>query len=156
ATHGIPARTELAWSGGEIRTSADVPPGHKIALRDVQGGQPVHKYGQIIGYATSSISPGDWVHTHNLHNGQEILEYEYSTDLRQPKPLLPGEDRIFMGIKRPDGRTGTRNYLSIVSTVNCSADTVHLIAERLRREALPDYPNVDGIVAATHKMGCGM
>lgn len=152
----LTAGTELAWEDGQARLSSDIPPGHKVALRAVAEGQPVHKYGQIIGYATAPIAPGDWVHAHNLHVGALHLDYEFGTDLRWPTPLAPGEERTFLGFARPDGRVGTRNYLALVSTVNCSADTAHLLAERLRREALCDFPNVDGVVAVTHKTGCGM
>jgi len=152
----LPAGTELAWAEGQLRLSSHIPAGHKVALRPLHEGEPVHKYGQVIGYATTAISPGDWVHTHNLGMGTLALTYEFGTDLRPPRPLEPGEERTFMGFARPDGRVGTRNYISLISTVNCSADTVHLLAERLRREALPDFPNVDGVVPVTHKSGCGM
>jgi altronate hydrolase len=152
----LPAGTELAWADGQIRLSTDTPQGHKIALRRVKEGDPVHKYAQIIGYATSDINPGDWVHNHNLHNGSVSLDYEFGTDLRSPRPLAPGDERTFMGYARPDGRVGTRNYVSLISTVNCSASVAHLVAEKLRREALADFPNVDGVVAVTHKTGCGM
>lgn len=152
----LAAGTELAWDDGQIRLASDTPAGHKVALRAVREGCPVHKYGQVIGYATVDIAPGDWVHSHNLHNGEITLEYEYGTDLRHPKPLSPGEERTFQGYARPDGSAGTRNYVSLVSTVNCSADTVHLIAQRLRAEALPDFPHVDGVVAVSHPSGCGM
>ena len=152
----LTAGAELAWEGGQVRLSSDTPAGHKVALRVVREGYPVHKYGQIIGYASRDIAPGDWVHSHNLHNGEISLDYEFGTDLRPPRPLAPGEERTFMGFARPDGPVGTRNFLSLVSTVNCSADTVHLIARKLREEALADFPNVDGVVAVSHPSGCGM
>jgi len=150
----LSAGTELEWEGGAVRLRTDVPAGHKVALRAVAEGRPVHKYGQVIGSASAAIAPGDWVHTHNLHVGALRLEYEFGTDVRAPAP--PAEPRTFQGFARPGGVSGTRNYLSIVSTVNCSADTAHLLADRLRREALADFPNVDGVVAVTHKTGCGM
>ncbi len=156
AKERIPAGTQLAWDEGQIIVRSDVPAGHKIALRAIPQSEPTHKYGQVIGYATQRIETGDWVHNHNLHVGHVNLEYEFGTDLRWPSPLCPEEARTFDGFARPDGSAGTRNYVSLVSTVNCSADTVHLLAEKLRREALPDFPYVDGIVAVTHKTGCGM
>jgi altronate hydrolase len=152
----LPAGAELVWDGGQARLSTEIPPGHKVALRPVAEGQPVHKYGQVIGYATAPIASGDWVHTHNMGVGALRLDYEFGTDLRPPRPPAPGEERTFMGFARPDGRAGTRNCIALVSTVNCSADTVHLLAERLRREALPDFPNVDDVVPVSHKSGCGM
>lgn len=148
--------TELVLDNGGVRLRADVPAGHKIALREIGVGRPIHKYGQVIGYATAAIGPGDWVHSHNLHVGEISLDYEFGTDLRPPRPLSADEKRTFEGFARADGRAGTRNFISLVSTVNCSADTVHMVADRLKREALPDFPNVDGVVAATHKTGCGM
>lgn len=156
ATALLPAGIELITENSGLRLTTDVPAGHKVALRAVREGQPVHKYGQIIGYATRNIEPGDWVHTHNLHNGEVSLDYEFGTDLRPPRLLSPGEERTFQGYARPSGPAGTRNYVTILSTVNCSADTAHLIAEKLRREALPDFPHVDDVVAVTHKTGCGM
>jgi altronate hydrolase len=150
----LPAGAELICGAETLRLSADTPAGHKIAMRAVKEGQPVHKYGQIIGYATADIAPGDWIHSHNLHNGSLSLDYEFGTDLRVPPP--PAVERTFQGYARPDGRVGTRNYVTLVSTVNCSADTAHIIAERLRGEALRDFPHVDGVVAVTHKTGCGM
>jgi altronate hydrolase len=152
----LPAGAVLAWDGGEVRLSTDAPAGHKVALAPIREGQPVHKYAQVIGYATADIRPGDWVHTHNMHNGAVSLDYEVGTDMRYPRPLEPGEERTFMGFARPDGRVGTRNFVSLVSTVNCSADTAWIVAERLRREALCDFPNVDDVVAIAHKTGCGM
>lgn len=148
--------TELGWESGAVRLNQDVPAGHKLALHALKEGDPVHKFGQIIGYSTQPIAAGDWVHNHNLHVGALGLSYEFGTDLRPPIPLATGEERSFQGFARPDGRAGTRNYLSIVSTVNCSADTAHLIAERIKRDVLSDFPNVDGVVAVTHKTGCGM
>ncbi len=150
----LEASDELASEMTSLRLSADVPAGHKVAVRDIREGEAVLKYGQIIGYATQAIKSGDWVHTHNLHNGTVSLDYEYTTDIRRQSP--PDQARTFDGFARPDGRSGTRNYVTIVSTVNCSADTAHLVAERVRREALHDFPNVDGVVAVTHKTGCGM
>lgn len=156
ATTTLQQGTELLGSHLELRLNSDIPAGHKIALRPVLAGEPILKYGQVIGYASADIQPGDWVHSHNLHVGELGLDYEYSTDLRAPRPIAPGEERTFDGFARPDGRAGTRNYISLVSTVNCSADALHMVADRLRREALPDFPYVDGVVAATHKTGCGM
>lgn len=152
----LPRGTELAGQDGDIRLSSDTPAGHKVALRGIREGAPVHKYGQVIGYATAAVSPGDWIHSHNLHNGEITLDYEFGTDIRRPRPLAPGEQRTFLGYSRPEGIAGTRNYVTLVSTVNCSADTVHLIAQRLRTEALVDFPNVDGVVAVSHPSGCGM
>src|SRR5438045_3591532 len=134
-TQPLPNGAELNGGAVSLRLSSDIPAGHKVALTNINEGQPVHKYGQIIGYATAKIAPGDWIHSHNLHNGQVGLDYEFGTDIRSAKPLAPDENRTFMGYARQGGRAGTRNYISVVSTVNCSADTVYMIADKIRREA---------------------
>ncbi|MEP6754685.1 MAG: altronate dehydratase family protein [Chthonomonadales bacterium] len=153
----LSANDELEGAGHSLKLSSDTAAGHKIALHDIKVGDPIHKFGQIIGYASSNISKGDWVHNHNLHNGTVSLNYEVGVDLRKPTPLSAAEAaRTFPGYSRPDGRVGTRNYVSLVSTVNCSASTVSMVVDKLRREALQDFPNVDDIVGVTHKTGCGM
>jgi altronate hydrolase len=134
-----------------IRLSSDIGAGHKIALRGVEPGQPVRRYGQVIGFATRAIAPGDHVHAHNLAVGTMTLEYEFGADLRQP-PMV--EPRTFMGYRRAKGRAGTRNTIVVLGTVNCSAHTVRRIAERARAELLPKFPNVTDIVGLAHKSGC--
>ncbi len=128
--------------------------GHKVAVRPIHSGEAVLKYGQIIGFATQSIEPGEWVHTHNLDRGELALDCELATDI--PAPLEPITGRTFLGYRRADGRAATRNYIGVVSTVNCSATSSKWIAERISRELLSDFPNVDGVVALTHKGGCAM
>ncbi len=140
--------------GLRLRTSAAIPAGHKLALRAVAAGQPVRRYGQVIGFATRAIAAGDHVHSQNLAVGSMTLEYEFGTDLR-PVPFVPSEERrSFMGFRRPAGRAGTRNTIAVLATVNCSAHTVRRIAERARAELLPRFPNVTDIVAIAHKSGC--
>jgi len=134
--------------------ACDVPLGHKIAVQRIAAGQPVHKFGQLIGFATAEIAPGQWVHSHNLANVDPLLEYEKSTAI--PPALPPIEGRTFSGYRRADGRAGTRNYIGIISTVNCSASVSKYIAERFDESLLRDYPNIDGVVAFTHDTGCGM
>lgn len=156
--------TTLGFAGKEVALLADVPAGHKIALRPLQTGDPVRKYGQIIGYATSAIAQGEWVHTRNLGfgagegDGENALhlDYEYSTEV-PPVDFYPdARQRTFPGYARPDGRTGTRNYVALVSTVNCSASTVHAIADHFRGPDFKrDFPNVDDVLPLSHKTGCG-
>ena len=136
-----------------IRVAVRVPPGHKVAVRDVPKGQPVHRYNQIIGFATQDIKAGDHVHVHNVAMGDFQRDYAYCT-------LAKATDYVsapatFMGIKRADGRIATRNYIGILTSVNCSATVARMIAEHFKNR-LDDYPNVDGVVALTHKTGCGM
>jgi altronate hydrolase len=139
-----------------------VPPGHKVATRAIAAGSPVRRYNQIIGFATRDIRPGEHVHLHNLGIGAEhgafARDYAFCADVH-PTPAA-ATPATFMGIVRADGRVATRNYVAILSSVNCSATVSRAIADRFRRDvfadALADYPNVDGVIALTHGTGCGM
>ncbi|MDR7379667.1 altronate hydrolase [Rhodoferax ferrireducens] len=138
-----------------------VPPGHKIATRAIAAGEPVRRYNQIIGFASRAITPGEHVHTHNLNMGTDkgdfSRDYAFGADV---KAAAPRQEATFMGIKRADGRVATRNYIGILSSVNCSATVARAIAAHFSRQtnpaALADYPNIDGVVALTHGTGCGM
>jgi len=156
AVQAVNAGEVIGVNGTEIRAQQDIPAGHKVALRLVATDEPVHKYGQIIGFATRAIEPGSHVHVQNLGVKPLTMEYEYSTGVPTVDFVPEAERRTFQGFKRPNGRVGTRNYLAIVSTVNCSASVSKYIAEHFRGDALKAYPNVDGVVAFTHKTGCGM
>src|SRR2546428_9129619 len=138
-----------------IEARQDVKPGHKIARRDVRRGQPVRRYGQVIGFATQDIAVGEHVHTHNLDIGELSADrYEVGVDVR-PVDFYPADRmRFFDGFKREDGRVGTRNYVAIVSTVNCSASVSQFVKDRFK-DVQRDYPNIDGVLAITHKSGCG-
>ncbi len=145
----------LQTPAGEVRVSRLIPTGHKVALRAIEAGAAVHKYGQVIGFATAPIAPGNHVHSHNLGVGSLTHDYAIGADVRPVEPVPAAERRTFMGFRRPDGRVGTRNYVAVISTVNCSASTVRAIADRFRGDALRDYPTVDGVIGLTHKGGCG-
>lgn len=132
-----------------------VASGHKIALRAVTVGQPVRRYGQIIGFATREIAAGEHVHTHNLAVQDFGRDYDFCAEAR-PVALLPeAEHRAFLGFRRADGRVGTRNYIAVLASVNCSAHTVRQIAAHFTPERLAAYPNVDGVIALAHAYGCG-
>jgi altronate hydrolase len=137
-----------------VRLTGDVNPGHKIAVRAVEEGRPVRRYGQVIGFATRTIAPGEHVHSHNLAVGDMHLDYQFSTDIREVSPVPAAERRTFMGYRRPSGRAGTRNTIAVIGTVNCSAHTVRSIAARARAELLPRYPNVTDVVGIAHRSGC--
>ncbi len=132
----------------------DVPQGHKIARAFVEPGQPVLKWGQTIGFASAPIEPGRWVHSHNLAIGALRQEYEKSTAIPDDPPPLPGYS--FQGFRRPDGRAGTRNYIAVISNVNCSASVARYVADRFTPDRLREYPHVDGVLAFSHGNGCGM
>jgi altronate hydrolase len=146
----------VAVNGNEVRAAQDIPAGHKVALHSVEPDQPVRKYGQVIGFATKPIGAGEHVHVQNLGVKKLALEYEYSTAVPKVDYYPDGQRATFQGFKRPDGKVGTRNYLAIVSTVNCSASVSKYIAEHFRGDALKAYPNVDGVIAVKHNSGCGM
>ncbi|PMS16897.1 galactonate dehydratase [Trinickia dabaoshanensis] len=138
---------------GDIVTLGDIPAAHKVALRAIKAGDPVRRYGQIIGFATEAIEPGAHVHTHNVSMGDFARDYAFGQDV---KPIVPAEQtRTFMGFRRADGRVATRNYIGVVSTVNCSATVTKLVAQHFSAPGKLDaYPNVDGIVPITHSFGC--
>jgi altronate hydrolase len=137
-----------------------IPAGHKVAVRALAEGEAIHRYGQIIGFATQPIAPGAHVHVHNCGMGDFAKDYAYSQDAR-PTPMA-NEKLMFSGIRRPDDRVATRNYIGILTSVNCSAHVAGLVADVFKRnpftghDPLAAYPNVDGVVALTHKTGCGM
>jgi len=150
----------LRMDAGVVRVGRLIPSGHKVALRPVAVGDAVHKYGQVIGFATMPIAPGDHAHSHNLGVGSLTHDYAIGVDVKPVAYAPESARRAFMGFRRPDGRAGTRNYVAVISTVNCSASTVRAIADRFRPGAsggdiLRDYPTVDGIIGLTHKGGCG-
>jgi len=141
--------------GQTITLSSRVGMGHKIALCPIRKGQAILKYGQVIGFASENIAPGDLVHVHNVSADDFERDYAFCRDC--PPPLPRAEPRYWMGYDRGGGRYGTRNYIALISTVNCSASTSKYIAERFKASELArQYPNVDGVVAITHKAGCAM
>jgi len=139
-----------------LRVRAQVPGGHKIAACDIPAGTPVRKYDTVIGVAERDIRAGDHVHAHNLRLPEVARDREFCRDAR-PVALLPDSERAtFQGFVRPDGRVGTRNYIGILASVNCSATVVNHIAAHFTRERLADYPHVDGVAAFAQNSGCGM
>jgi len=151
----IVAGTEVQNNGQALTVAGRVGLGHKLALRDIRKGEAIYKYGQIIGFASQDIPAGSHVHVHNVK--ADAFERDYAFCRDRPAAPAPAEPRFFQGCDRGDGRIGTRNYIAIISTVNCSASTSKYIAERFKAAGLlKDYPNVDGIVPIVHKQGCAM
>ena len=136
-----------------VRAIVTIPAGHKIAVRDIAKGKPAHRYNQIIGFATREIKAGDHVHVHNLAMGDFERDYAFSS-LKKDTDFAK-QTATFMGIVRADGRVATRNYIGILTSVNCSATVAKMIARHFENN-LEEFPNVDGVVALTHKTGCGM
>jgi altronate hydrolase len=137
-----------------------IPAGHKVATRAHAPGDAIQRYGQIIGFATAPIAAGAHVHVQNCGMGDFARDYAYGVDARPTQRA--NHQASFMGIRRPDGRVATRNYIGILTSVNCSAHVAGLVADVFKRnpftgaDPLAEYPNVDGVVALTHKTGCGM
>ena len=135
-----------------------IPPGHKMATRAIEPGAAVRRYGQIIGFASRPIRAGQHVHTHNLAMGDFTRDHAHAIDARPT--LHAAEPATFEGIVREDGRVATRNYIGILTSVNCSATVARAIADRFRRDIHPEmlapFPNIDGVVALTHGTGCAV
>ena len=127
--------------------------GHKVATADIQKGQALQKYGQIIGFASCDIKAGQHVHTHNLEMKDFTRDHDIGADTKEV--VYESETATFNGIVRSDGRVATRNYIGIISTVNCSASVSRMIADSFRADALANFPNVDGVVPLCHGIGCG-
>ncbi|MDX3906842.1 MAG: altronate dehydratase family protein [Pigmentiphaga sp.] len=129
----------------------DIPAAHKVALTAIARGGEIRRYGQIIGFASRDIRPGEHVHTHNLSMGDFERDYAPGIDCRPPAPAA--EPLTFQGFRRADGRVATRNYIGVISTVNCSATVSKTVARHFAGK-LAAYPNVDGVVPITHSFGC--
>ncbi len=138
--------------------TGDIPAGHKIARHDIPSGAAVHKFGQLIGFATENISAGDHVHVHNLTFGDHGKAGDIGRNLASAQASVPTvAPRTFDGYLRDDGRVGTRNMVALLATVNCSATVIRHAAEQITRSGMLEaYPNVDGVVAFAHGSGCGM
>ena len=143
-----------------VRSVGRIPAGHKVAVRAIVAGEPILRYGQVIGFATAAIAPGEHVHVQNCGMGDFAKDYAYGVDTMPTAFLNPAA--TFEGYRRDDGRVATRNFIGILTSVNCSAHVASLVAEAFKRnpmtghDPLADYPNIDGVVALTHKTGCGM
>jgi altronate hydrolase len=174
ARQTIPVGTPLADEGQKWLTRQIIPGGHKLARTAISAGQPVIRYGQMIGFASRDVQPGDWVHSHNLDVGDMQREFEVQV-VSQPPDSFPqmGEGEKsgklgvlgsrtaqntqfseFSGFRREDGRVGTRNYIAVISTVNCANQSARQIADTFTPERLAEFPNVDGVVAIVHATGC--
>ncbi len=124
-----------AVSSGVTATQR-VPRGHKMALQKIDKGEPIRKFGQIIGFAKSDIKPGDWVHEHNVEMGEFSRDYAFAQDARKEDILPVEKQATFQGLHRANGKTGTRNYIGIMTSVNCSATVATFIAKEVERSGM--------------------
>ena len=154
ARSAITAGSVLAGPDGSLDAIDDIPAGHNIATRAVAAGAPVRKYGQVIGVATTAIAVGQHVHVHNLDMGDSHPAHGVG---RAYVPTTPvPEPASFEGYVRSDGSVGTRNFVGVISSVNCSATVCKAIEKAFSGDAMTEWPGVDGVVAITHGGGCGM
>ncbi|HEV7323671.1 MAG TPA: altronate dehydratase family protein [Bosea sp. (in: a-proteobacteria)] len=148
---------DVGVSAAGVTALKRIPRGHKIALTRIAKDEPIRKFGQIIGFATLDIPPGEWVHEHNTGFHAFERDYAYAAEAKNELILPVEQQATFQGFRRKDGRAGTRNYVGILTSVNCSASAARFMAEEVKRSGiLADYPNVDGVIALTHGTGCGI
>ena len=151
----ISSGSDVLDNGAVLHLKDTVPFGHKIATEAIKSGDAVRKYGQIIGFATRDIAPGERVHEHNLAFAEFARDYEFGVEATPTEFVAEKECAGFQGIVRTDGRVATRNYLAVITSVNCSATVARYICDHFRGPALERWPNVDGVIALTHGSGCG-
>jgi altronate hydrolase len=154
AARDLSAGASVDLRGRRLRLLDHVAQGHKVACTAIRSGEPILKWGQTIGFATCPIEPGQWVHTHNMAAGALRREYEKSTAI--PADPTPITNYTFQGYRRADGRAGTRNYIAVISNVNCSASVARRVAARFTAERLRGFSNVDGVLSFSHGSGCAM
>jgi len=139
-----------------VSAAEPVPSGHKIATRLITKGEEIRKYDQVIGFATQDVAPGEHVHVHNVEMRDFDRDYQFCQGVT-PTAFVPEADRrTFQGYVRGNGRVGTRNYIGVLTSVNCSATAAKYIADSVSEELMAKHPTVDGVVALTHSTGCGM
>lgn len=153
ALRTLNAGESLDIAGSTITVTERIMKGHKIALQDMPAGSRITKYAQLIGVASQPITTGQHVHTHNLAFALNDVSHKAKTGTEPPAIELTDS---FMGFERDDGRVGTRNFIVVLSSVNCSATVAHRIADHFDDAILQDYDNVDGVAAFTHGTGCAM
>jgi len=151
----LAAGSQLPDNGDLLEVTDAIPFGHKVATEAIDKDAAVRKYGQIIGFAASEISAGQHVHEHNLAFAEFARDYEFGADARPTDYVAEAERATFQGIVRADGRVATRNYLAVITSVNCSATVARYICDHFRGPGLERWPNVDGVIALTHGAGCG-
>ncbi len=140
-----------------VTASVRVPRGHKMATAKIEKGAPVRKFGQIIGFATADILPGQHIHTHNCGFAAFERDYAFAQDAKRELILPVEQQATFQGFRRSNGRVGTRNYIGVVTSVNCSATVARFIAEAVNKSGvLADHPTIDGVIPLVHSTGCGI
>jgi altronate hydrolase len=150
----IPPGTQIPGEG--VAALEAIPAGHKIATQGITAGTAVRKYNQIIGFASDDLAPGAHVHVQNVEVHDFERDYAFASEARPTAYFNDVERATFQGIRRSNGAVATRNYIGILTSVNCSATVARYIADSFDTSLLADFPNVDGVVAMVHGTGCGM
>jgi len=145
---------DVVLEGEDVTVTTDIVRGHKVATAAIAKGDAVRKYDQIIGFATADIAPGDHVHSHNLEFGEFARDYAFGEGAERTEYVPEAERATFQGYVREDGRVGTRNYVGVLASVNCSNSVATMIAQAFSADVMIDVPNVDGVVALPHQTGC--
>ena len=140
----------------QLSSSCPIPSGHKLATKKIKAGEEIRKYDQVIGFASKDIDLGEHVHVHNVEMRDFDRDYQFCEGVTETNYFSASEQRMFKGFKRKNGKVGTRNYIGVLTSVNCSATAAKYIADSVSPQLLQEYPNVDGVVALTHSTGCGM
>lgn len=134
-----------------------IPRGHKMAISAIAEKAPIVKFGQIIGFASKAIAPGEWVHEQNVVVHEFERDYRFAEDARKEDILPLHEQATFEGFRRANGSVGTRNYIAILTSVNCAATAARFMAEEINRSGiLNDYPNIDGVIPLVQGGGCAL
>jgi altronate hydrolase len=154
----VKAGSVFRFEDRDLRAVSTIPAGHKMALEKISKGGVIMKYGQTIGFATNDIGPGEQVHVHNLGMGSFGRDYQIGKRYQASQLLEHSDRQSFMGFERGGGRqSGTRNYVAVISSVNCSASVSRYIADHFRGDAFQrEFPHIDGVMAMTHKSGCSL
>lgn len=155
AIHDLPSGTEVLPG---LKVCDEIPQAHKIALEDIPAGGEIIRYGVVLGYAKDEIARGQWINEHmlNLPESPSVENLPYGTNIVRKEELpVPVRD-TWLVYRNKTGPAGTRNLLGIVTTVQCAAGVLKVAVEQIKKELLPKYPNVDGVVAVTHPYGCGV
>lgn len=140
-----------------VTAKARVPRGHKMALVDIAKSQPILKFDQIIGFASKDIAAGEWIHEHNVEMHAFARDYRFAEDAKKEEILPVEKQATFQGYRRANGKVGTRNYIGILTSVNCSASVARFMAEEINRSGiLREYPNIDGVIPLVHGGGCAL
>ena len=148
----IPENKELS---SDLKSREYIPYGHKVSLEKISKGEFIYRYGQIIGVSSKNIMPGEHVHSHNLSFSD--FKREYEINIKNNTSKYSNKEFFFDGYKRDNGSSGTRNYIGLISTVNCSATVVKKISDRINNFLKgKNFKNIDGAVCMKHSSGCGM